>query len=64
MHQNVLIENGERFGGQYVAIKSFSNHEVISHGIEPEDVLQEAHEKGFGDPVLIYVPEKDTVHIY
>jgi len=65
MPQFALIKNnGEQYGGQYVAIKSFSDREVISHGKQPVDVLKEASEKGYSDPVIFFIPEKGMVHIY
>lgn len=65
MPQPALIKNnGEQYDGQYVAVKSFFNREVISHGKQPADVLKEAIEKGFSDPVLLFIPEKGMVHIY
>ena len=33
-------------------------------GDNPEKALREAEMKGFKDPVLLYVPEKNIVHIY
>lgn len=65
MPQVALIKtNGEQYGGQYVAVKSFSEREVISHGKEPAGVLKEASDKGFHDPVLLFIPENGMVHIY
>lgn len=65
MSQLALIKNdGEQYSGQYVAVKSFSDREVISHGKQPADVLKEANEKGYSDPVLLFIPEKGMVHIY
>ena len=64
MPQHTLVNNCEKYSGQYVAVKSFSDREVISSGSQPVDVLNAAKEKGFKEPVLIYIPEKGLVHVY
>lgn len=64
MQTCILATNGEQYGGQYVAIKSFADRELICHGKEPSLVLKEAREKGYEAPVIFYVPEKDMIHIY
>jgi hypothetical protein len=37
---------------------------VIAHGDDLVKVASEAKEKGAGDPVVFYVPEKDVAQIY
>lgn len=32
MSKNLLLNEGEKYGGQYVATKSFKDKDVISHG--------------------------------
>jgi hypothetical protein len=64
MNQYALVNNGDQYSGQYVAVKSFSDRTVVSHGAEPVAVLSEAKEKGVTDPVLIFVPEQNMIHIY
>ena len=64
METHVLIRDGDKYGGQYVATSSFTDKEVISHGSDPIDVFNEAKEKGVKEPVVFYVPEKDIVQIY
>ena len=65
MPQYALIKNnGKQYGGQYVAVKSFSNREVISHGKQPNAVLKAANKKGYSEPVLIFVPKRGMIHIY
>ncbi|MBM4135624.1 MAG: succinyl-CoA synthetase subunit alpha [Nitrospira sp.] len=64
MPSNILIKDGDKYGGKYVATKSFKNKKVISFGTDPLKVFEEAKKKGAKDPVIFYVPEKDTVHIY
>jgi hypothetical protein len=64
MDANILINDGEKYGGQYVAIKSFTDKNVVSHGNDPVKVSNEAKEKGIDEPVIFYVPEKDVIQIY
>lgn len=64
MAKNVLLKDGKKYGGQYVAKKSFKDKKVISHGADPVKVFHEAKKKGAKDPVIFYVPRKDAVQIY
>ena len=61
--EEVLV-NSDKYDGQYVAIKSSTDHTVVGYGISPEEALKEAERKGFPNPFLLYIPDKDTVHIY
>ncbi|MEW6184767.1 MAG: DUF5678 domain-containing protein [Thermodesulfobacteriota bacterium] len=60
----VLLNDGEKYGGQYVATRSFEDKKVISHGSEPSQVFNEARKKGVKEPVVFYVPKKGMVQIY
>ncbi len=64
MELNILVNNGEKYGGKYVALQSYTNKDAISFGTNPVEVYEEAKKKGVTDPVLFYVPEKDSIHIY
>ena len=59
----VLIKT-DRYNGRYVAMKSFEDHTVVGSGEDPQTALKEAAEKGIKDPVIVYIPEKEMVHIY
>ena len=61
--EKVLVTTDE-FNGHYVAMKSFVNNTIVGVGDNPEEALKDAEAKGFKDPVLLYIPEKDIVHIY
>ena len=52
------------FNGRYVAMKSFEDNTIVGVEDNPEKALKDAEMKGVKNPVLLYVPEKDTVHIY
>ncbi|MDO8745980.1 MAG: DUF5678 domain-containing protein [Candidatus Brocadiaceae bacterium] len=59
-----LLNNAEKYSGEYVALRSFTDREVISHGGNPVDVLGEARKLGVDEPVVFFVPEKDVIQIY
>ena len=60
----VLLKDSEKYGGKYVATKSFKDRKVVSYGSEPDKVFNEAKEKGVKEPVVFYVPKKGMVQIY
>jgi hypothetical protein len=59
-----VLVNSDKYNGQYVAIKSAEDNTIISSGNTPEEALNKAKEKGIINPFLLYVPDKDLVHIY
>ena len=60
---NVLIK-GNKYQGQYVALKDFDNPVVIAHGIDPQKVHKQAVKKGYKEPVIMHVPDKNMAQIY
>jgi hypothetical protein len=61
--ERVLINTNE-YNGRYVAIKSFDDFTTVGAGDVPETALKDAQLKGYDNPVLLYVPENEVVHIY
>lgn len=61
--EQVLITD-RKYNGRYVAIKDFKDSAVICDGQDPQSVYEEAINKGFKDPVILFVPLKDMVQIY
>ena len=61
--EKILVSTDE-FSGRYVAMKSFEDNTIVGVGDDPDRALKEAEARGFNNPVLLYVPEKDLVHIY
>lgn len=59
-----LLVTTDEFNGRYVAMKSFDDNTVVGVGDNPEEALKDAERKGFKNTVLLYIPEKDLVHIY
>lgn len=63
-NQGFAFASSEDYGGMYVAQPDFENPKVIACGADPRKVTQEAKDKGFAEPVVYFVPAKDTVQIY
>jgi len=61
--EKVLVKT-EKFNGRYVAMKNFDDKTIVGVGDDPGKALRDAESKGHEDAVILYVPEKDTVHIY
>lgn len=61
--EKVLV-NTDEYNGLYVAMKSFDDNTIIGVGKNPQKALKDAEKKGFKDPVILYVPEEDVIHIY
>jgi hypothetical protein len=64
MAPQVLVKNGAKYGGMYVATKSFKDKNVVTSGNDLVSVYKEAQKKGVEEPVVFYVPKKGMVHIY
>jgi hypothetical protein len=45
-------------------MKSIDDNTIVGVGEDPAKALNDAASKGFKNPVLLYIPEKDLVHIY
>ena len=63
MMDKVLV-NSREYDGKYVTIKSIDDPTVVGFGETPEEALNKAKEQGIADPFLLYIPDKDLVHIY
>ena len=61
--EKILVTTNE-YNGLYVAVKSVDDNTVVGVGDTPEQALQDAERKGYKEPVIIYIPEEDVVHIY
>lgn len=58
----ILLKDSEKYGGQFVAIRSFRNKKVVSFGADPAEVCAKAQKKCVKDPVIFYVPKKDMLY--
>jgi hypothetical protein len=61
--QQVMIKE-KKYTGQYVAVKSINDTKVIASGRSMKIALKKAVKNGVDKPLLIYIPEKNAVHIY
>lgn len=61
--EQVLLKE-KKYAGQYVVIKNYDDPVVISHGDDPQKSYDEAVNKGFLEPVILFVPSKEMVQIY
>ena len=61
--EQVLIKD-RKYSGQYVVIKDLNDSTIITHGDDPKTVYEEAVKKGFLEPIILFVPNKDMVQIY
>ena len=61
---NVLLKEGGKYDGHYVAIRSFGDGKVVAYGNDPSKVFNDAREKGIETPVVFYVPQKGITQIY
>ncbi len=59
-----MLINSDKYDGQYVAIKSPDDSTIVGYGNTPEEALNVAEKKGIQAPFLIYIPDKDVVHIH
>lgn len=58
-----ILLNSSKYNGQYVAIISAEDHTLVGAGDIPEDALNKARKKGVKNPFILYIPDKDSVHI-
>ena len=68
-HQPVIREalclvSDERLAGQYVAMRSLAQREVIASGRSPARVLLAARRKGIASPLVFFVPKEDLACLY
>ena len=64
MAPQALVKNSKKYGGKYVATKSFTDKNVVISGDSIAKVYKEAENKGIKDPVVFYIPKKGMVHVY
>ncbi len=61
--EQVLIKE-RKYEGKYVALKDINHPNPIADGKNPDDVYKSAIEKGFKNPLILYVPIHGMVQIY
>lgn len=60
----IQLRKEKKYGGKYVALKSFTDDTVISSGDRIQEVYKKAEKKGYKNPVIAHVPKKDVIQIY
>lgn len=53
-------KDGEAYRGEYVATRSIRSQTVVSSGSTASEALRNAREHGVEEPVIIFVPKKDS----
>ncbi len=61
---NQTLVNEKGFEGQYVALISFLERAVIASGDDPKKVVEQANQKGYSNPVIFFVPQRDMSLVY
>ena len=61
--KNTLVKD-EKLSGKFVALKEFDDKTVIADGKDPSEVLEKAIQKGYKNPVILFVPIRNMVQIY
>ena len=59
-----ILVNSDEYNGQYVAIISADDNTIVGSGNTPDEALSKAQKKGVQNPFILYVSDKDLVHIY
>jgi hypothetical protein len=54
----------KKYGGKYIATKSFSSHKIIASGKDIVRVYEEAVKSGAKDPVIDFIPKEGYVCLY
>lgn len=60
---NVVINDGQKYAGKFVAIAAVGVKDVIASGDDFAEVHDNAKLKA-DDPIVFYVPDKNTAQIY
>ena len=61
--EKILLKT-HQYDGKYVALKSAEDSTVVGFGKTPKKALNDAKEKGIQNPFIVYIPDKEVVHIY
>ena len=61
--EQILLKD-KKYSGRYVALEDYDTQIVIADGKDPQEAYEIAVNKGFADPVILYVPVKGMVQIY
>lgn len=63
----ILLGDASKYYKKHVALKKWINNEpedVISFGEDPLKVIKEAKDKGYENPILLYIPDPNIIYIF
>jgi len=58
------LVKSDDFSGKYVAVADFATDEVVASGDNLTAVFADARERGFDEPVVFFVPDKNLPQLY
>lgn len=61
--RQTLIKS-KKYTGKYVALRSFTDSTVVAIGKTLKEAYKKALKKGYKNPVVTFVPPKNSVLIY
>jgi hypothetical protein len=64
MSAKPITNNGRKYAGKFVATGSFNDKTIVAAGKDPLKVREKAIGNGYKCPVVFFVPEKNSMHIY
>ena len=59
-----ILLGKRKYNGKYVALKSFNENIVVASGLNPTAVINRAIQKGVNEPVILYVPQENEIHVF
>lgn len=62
--EEVIIEDGDKYAGKHVALDNLVNKKIFGSGGTPWAAIKVARKNGLENPMIVYVPEKNMVHLY
>lgn len=60
---DILVKDA-KYNGKCVAMKDFGDKEIVGDGNTPSEAYEKAIAKGCKEPVIVFVPSKDSIQIY
>ena len=64
MARSIVLIKDKKYAGKHVTFKDFKDRKVITSGRNPIAVVNKAKKLGYANPVILYVPKHDGLHIF
>ena len=58
-----IVQDSQRYEDMFVALPSFNDRKPVAYGGDWIKVRQEAEDKGYKEPVIVYVPDESFLSI-